>query len=240
MHGGVVSVGTALIILKYRKDGMKFQAYRTEISVVVLIFFLFVAASYFSQAYFDTLTELLGEYSVLGMFMYVIGATVATIIAPLSFLPILPVAVALWGSFIAAILSILAWSIGAAVAFLLARRYGRPLIRHLVGERKMEYISGFLPKKYLFIAVVFLRMAFPVDLLSYALGLFGIMRFWPYMGATIVGITPFAFVFSYLADVDIRFQLGAFALGVLCIALSFPYMKRRYREMFLEDDQAKW
>lgn len=99
----------------------------------------------------------------------------------------------------------------------------------------MGYLSGFLPKRYLFIAVVFLRIALPVDLLSYALGLFGVMRFWPYIIATIIGVTPFAFIFSYIADFDVLFQLGAFVVGILFIALSFPYMKSHYKKIFLEE-----
>lgn len=218
---------------------MDFKKYKREIFAAFIIIVLFVVAGYFSQIYLGTLTDLLGEYGALGMLVYVLGATIATIIAPLSFLPILPVAVALWGSFTAAVLSIGAWSVGAAVAFLLARRYGKPLVGHFVGEQKMNYISGILPKKQLFIAVVFLRMAVPVDLLSYALGLFAVMRFPPYMLATVIGITPFAFVFSYLADFNIWYQIGALAVGVAVIAISFPYMKKRYVQMFMGDKKSE-
>ena len=103
----------------------------------------------------------------------------------------------------------------------------------------MNYISEILPKKRLFFAVVFLRIAVPVDLLSYMLGLFAVMRFWPYMAATIIGITPFAFVFSYLADFNIWYQVGAFVIGALVIVISFPYMKRRYTKMFMGDNQSE-
>jgi len=223
----------------YLITSFSFNKYKREIFAALIIVVLFVVAGYFSQVYLASLTDLLGEYGVLGMLVYVLGATIATIIAPLSFLPILPVAVALWGSFTAAVLSIGAWSVGAAVAFLLARRYGRPLVSHFVGEQKMNYISGILPDKHLFIAVVFLRIAVPVDLLSYALGLFAVMRFWPYMLATVIGITPFAFVFSYLADFNIWFQIGALVIGAVIIAISFPYMKKRYVQMFIEDSQSE-
>lgn len=213
-----------------------FREYKTEVAIVVLVLALFVAAGYFSQMYATILVELLEDHTVLGMFIYVAGATVATVIAPLSFLPILPIAVSLWGSLTAAVLSIIAWTLGAAAAFLLAKRYGRPLVRHLVGERKMAYISGLLPTRFLFLAVVFLRMALPVDLLSYALGLFGVMRFWPYILATVIGITPFALIFAYLADINVALQIAALLIGVIFIALSYPYMKRRYKTMFLQND----
>lgn len=209
--------------------------YKKEIIVLGIIGIIFLVSSYYSQIYLSTLTELLGTYTLIGMLVYVVGATIATVAAPFSFLPVLPVAVALWGSFIAALLSIVGWSLGAAIAFLLARRYGRPLVAHLIGEQKMQFISHFSPRRYLFVAVVFLRMALPVDVLSYALGLFGAMRFTPYMVATVVGITPFAFVFAYLAVVPPWYQFGALVLGAVFIVLGLPYMKKHYAEIFLSE-----
>ena len=211
---------------------MLFQKHRGEVVAVGIFVLLFLMAGYFTQVYQETFIGLLEGRTGIAMLVYVLGATVATIIAPLSFLPILPVAVVLWGSLVAAFLSIVAWSLGAAVAFLLARRYGRPLVSHFVGERKMALIAHIAPRRYLFVAVVLLRMALPVDLLSYTLGLLGVMRFWPYMLATVIGITPFALVFSYLAELDTALQFMALLGGVLCIAVSYPHMKRRYRELF--------
>ena len=216
---------------------MIFRKYTKELFATLLLLVLFLLASYFSQTYSAGLTGLLGDYGTVGMLVYVVGATLATVIAPLSFLPALPIAVTLWGSFIAALLSIIAWTLGAAVAFVIARRFGRPLVEHLVGKSRLEYFSGFLPTRYLFLAVVFLRMALPVDLLSYVLGLFNIMRFWPYVGATIIGITPFAFVFAYLADVPILFQFGALIAGALIVVFSFSHMKQHYKQNFLQEEK---
>ena len=216
---------------------MLFRNYTKELFATLLLLALFLLASYFSQSYSVVLTGLLGDYGTVGMLVYVVGATLATVIAPLSFLPALPIAVTLWGSFIAALLSIIAWTLGAAIAYIIARRFGRPLVEHLVGKSRLEYFSRFLPTRYLFLAVVFLRMALPVDLLSYVLGLFNIMRFWPYVGATIIGITPFAFVFAYLADVPILFQFGALIAGAFIVVFSFPHMKRHYKQIFLQEEK---
>ncbi len=211
---------------------MSFSDYKKELLVVFALLILFVLSGYLAQVYQDQLVGLMSGRTVSGALVYVFGATIATIIAPLSFLPILPVAVTLWGSFVAALLSIVAWSLGAAIAFLLARRYGRPLVLHFVGERKMSLASRMIPEKYLFVAVVFLRMALPVDLLSYALGLLGVMRFMPYMAATVIGITPFAFAFSYLAQMSFTFQAISLIVGVSVIVLGLPYINRRYKEIF--------
>ncbi len=166
------------------------------------------------------------------MALYVVGATIATIVPTMVFLPLLPLAVTLWGSFLAAVLSITAWTLGAIVAFVLARRYGHPLARHFVGKEKMAKIAKLFPEHHLFLGVVLLRVVLPVDLVSYALGVLNLMRFWPYVAATFIGITPFAFAFSYLADAPARAQAAALIAGALILALLAPYLNRRYHKVF--------
>lgn len=203
----------------------------------LVILILFVGSGYFSQVHQDTLLELLGDDTTMAMFIYVVGATIATVIAPLSFLPAMPIAVALWGSFVAAVLSIIAWTLGAAIAFLLARKYGRPLVRRFVGEKKMAAFSELIPKKYFFVAVICMRIALPVDLLSYVLGLLEVIRFWPYLAATIIGITPFAFTLSYLAEFSPVFQAGTFLIAIIFIMISYPYLKKRYKKIFIDSKE---
>lgn len=209
--------------------------YTSEVIGLLVIVVLFLTAGYFSQVYFDVLIDSLTDHYYLGMLLYVGGATMATVIAPLSFFPLLPVAAQMWGSFLAAVLSIMAWSMGAAIAFLLARQFGRPLVRHFVGDAKLDRFARLLPQKHLFIAVVILRFILPIDLLSYALGLVGVLRFWPYMAATIIGITPFTFIFSYTAMVPMEYQIGLFILIGIMVVVSLPYVRRRYRAVFQDE-----
>jgi uncharacterized membrane protein YdjX (TVP38/TMEM64 family) len=211
---------------------MKLREYKVELFATAVFLTLFLLAGYFSQTYLSTLVAILEGRTATGMLVYVVGATITTVIAPLSFFPVLPVAVSLWGSFVAAVLSIIAWSLGAAIAFLLARRYGRPLVVHFVGERKMKIFVELIPEKQLFIAVVLLRIVLPVDLFSYALGLLGVMRFWPYMVATVIGIAPFAFIFSYLASLSVAYQVWALVIGIIFIVVSLPCLHRQYKKRF--------
>ena len=210
----------------------KYKLYEEEFLVTVVVLALFVIAGYFSQTYDDFLISAIAGYNGFGMVLYVVGATVATIVPTMVFLPLLPLAVTLWGSFLAAVLSIIAWMLGAIVAFVLARRYGHPLAAHFVGKEKMEKIARLFPEHHLFWGVVFMRAVLPVDIVSYALGVLNLMRFWPYVVATLVGITPFAFAFSYLADAPARAQAAALVSGALILALAAPALNRRYHKVF--------
>lgn len=213
---------------------MGLMSYKKELFASAVLLALFALSSFYSQQYVAEISEFMSHFGAYGMLFYVLLAMVATVIAPISFLPLLPVAVTLWGSLATALLSILAWALGAAIAFLLARRFGKPLVKYFIGKKKMDVYANLVPQKYMFFAIVMLRMFLPVDLLSYALGLFGVVRFWKYMLATIIGITPFAFIFAYVAEVDVRYQILLFVFGVLLFALSLPYLKRRYQKLFLE------
>lgn len=198
-----------------------------EIIVVVIVIVLFLLAGYFAREYSETLKGLIKFQGPSGMLLYVLGAIVATVIAPLSFLPFLPVAVALWGSFAAAILSIIAWTTGAVIAFVLAQRYGHPLVHKIVNMEKIERFEKLIPPKNIFWSVVFMRIVLPVDLLSYALGLFTEMHFGLYVLATFVGIMPFAFIFSYIVTVPIVFQIVAFVIGLIIMFLGYRHVKKK-------------
>lgn len=208
------------------------KLYTAEIAVVALLVVLFIVAGYYSSVYEEFLARSIGQYGIFGMALYIIGALIAEIIPSIVFLPLVPVAVTLWGSFLAAVLSIIAWMLGSAIIFLLVRRYGHPLVARLLGEGKLKTITKLLPRHHIFLGVVLMRIALPVDLVSYALGLFNIMSFKAYLAATFIGIVPFAFVFSYFSDTSILFQVSAFAAGLLLIALVIPALIRLYRHFF--------
>lgn len=162
------------------------------------------------------------DFGILGMITYVVAGIIATVIAPVSTVPVIPLVAVLWGPFLTALLSIIAWSIGSVFAFLIARYFGKPIISHFIN---LETISAYEKSlgDSLFWDIVLLRMAVPVDILSYAIGLFSSMRIRAYIPATIIGITPFAFLLSYSSRGSFTFQI---IVGVLIIAMMYLGYRR--------------
>lgn len=194
---------------------------KKDLAFVILVIILFLASLVFSQFYSNAIKEIFLLKGAVGMAFYVLIAIAAVVIAPISALPLLPVAATLWGGFTAALLSIIGWAIGAVAAFWLSRRYGRPLLVKIVNLEKIEKIEKAIPSKNLFFGVVFLRMAFPVDILSYALGLFSNISFPSYTAATLIGIVPFAFIFSYTAEFPLWYKLAAVVLGITAALIGY-------------------
>jgi bacillithiol system protein YtxJ len=199
----------------------KIIALKKEIAAIAFIFLLFILVSYWTKINIDQIKTTISSMEKFGPLAYILAMTIAVIIAPISALPIVPVAVGMWGSFNASILSIIGWMSGSSAAFALARYGGRPLIKRLVSLDKVEKFSKIIPEKNLFVSVVFFRIALPVDILSYALGLFTEIKWSTYLLATFLGIAPFAFIFSYAVDFPIGYQIIGGVLGIAIVAIGY-------------------
>ncbi|MBI2120221.1 MAG: VTT domain-containing protein [Parcubacteria group bacterium] len=187
----------------------------------VAVALLFVLVSVFADKYQTQMQALVADDSILGMAAYVFLTVFAVIIAPVSTLPLVPLASMMWGWVLAGVLSIIGWTVGGQIAFLLARRFGKPLVKKNVSLDKLHGIEERIPKRHLFWTVVFLRMSVPVDVLSYALGLFSRMKSVPYFFATLIGVTPFAFVFAYAGALPLLYQMEALGLALFVMFLAF-------------------
>ena len=197
---------------------------KSDLAKLLLIVGLFIVAIVLSQYYKDEIAEYL-DFGYWGMLIYVLLATSSTVLAPVNTLPLIPVATALWGGFISALLSITAWTLGAIIAFILARRFGKPFIEKHYSLEKISQYEKILGDKYVFWNIVALRIMIPVDLLSYAIGLFTSVKLSTYSLATLIGVSPFAFLLAYSANFPLLLQIGVGALVLL--AIYFGYQKTR-------------
>lgn len=196
-----------------------------EVLGTILIGLLFLASAYATERYRDDIFVYIGSCEHFGVIVYIGSAIFATVIAPVSATPLIPIASQLWGPVLSALYSIIGWMVGAMIAFWIARTYGYERVRRLTKIEKLQRYISLIPEKNLFWTVVFMRIVLPVDVLSYALGLFSTMSLWSYALATLIGITPFAFVFAYTAHLPLWLQ----AIALLCIgaALFISYQKIR-------------
>lgn len=195
---------------------------KKEIIGIIIITAFFLAGTFVAKEYAGYIALYL-DYGVPSMLVYMCVGIFATVVAPVSTLPLIPIAVALWGPFVTGTLSVIAWSIGSVIAFLIARRFGKPIIAHFVNLEKISKYENVLGEKYLFWDLILLRAAVPVDILSYAVGLFTSIGIGAYTLATFIGIIPFAFIFSYASRAPFLMQ---FLFGILAITVMyFGYRK---------------
>ena len=194
-----------------------------EIVTLLAVFLFFIASSYLAQKFEVQLSGLLVFKGLTSALLYIFSVIFGAVVAPFVTLPLLPVAVAIWGPLLTAIFYILGSLIGSAIAFYLARRFGQKLLCRLFNKCELEDFGYSFEEENLFWVVAVARLILSVDIISYSIGLLTKMKTWPYLSATFIGLAPFAFIFSYGTKLDIRLQTAA---GILLIALLLLSYKR--------------
>lgn len=193
-----------------------------KIFPLIAIAAFFILISYFSTTYSDSLKSVIEEYpDILAILIYVLGLIISTILGPISLLPILPLAITLWGSIITVILTTIGYTIGAMIAFSLSKKYGRDLVEKLVDLKQLNWIEEKIPKKNLFAAVVGFRIIIPFDFVSYALGLFTNMKLLPFTMATFIGSLFSTLIIVYAIKLPTWIQISFVVLVVILLILGY-------------------
>lgn len=151
----------------------------------------------------STLEAWVEEHAALGAAGYVVALAASVVLLPLSSLPLIPLAMHLYGIWATALLSAAGWWIGSLIAFQVAR-LGRRFLERVASLAAIDRLEHRIPADIGFGGIVVLRMIFPVDIVSFALGLLKHLRFSTYAVASLIGVLPFAFVWSYAGG-----ELGA-------------------------------
>lgn len=199
---------------------------KKEILNLISIIFVFVLLSYLTQNNIELFQGLI-KVGTFGILIYLMLTISAIVLAPISSVPLIPLATKMWGWKISAFLNALGWTIGATIAFLIARNYGSNLVKRILPIESLHRVEEKIPKKNIFWGLVFLRMAFPVDVLSYAIGLFSKINLKTYTLATAIGVIPFAILLSYVSEISFYYQLTAALLFGAVIIISTIYVKKR-------------
>ena len=188
-----------------------------EVLAVVIAFLFF---SYIIQSNLEFLESLVTN-NFIGILIYLFLEISSIVIAPVTTLPLIIIATNLWGWFFTGILNVVGWFIGSWLAFIIGRKYGVQIVRRFISIQKIYEIERKIPKEHLFWSVVLLRVVVPADVISYALGIFTKMKTKDYLLATLIGITPFAFIWAYFGGIDFYYQVILFLVAGILILIGW-------------------
>ncbi len=198
-----------------------------EIIVLSGLLIAFLGVSAFSRVFSEDLKALIGFRFPYGLLSYSFLLILGEVFVPGSTLPLVPIAAMLWGSRLSAYATILGWMISAIIAFALARHYGRRLVNRIISQEEVEHIGRSIPDENLFWSVILFRIIFPVDLVSYALGLFTNMRWIAYLLSTVLGLVPYAFFLTHIVVWPRPYRLSAETGGIILTVLGYLWVRRR-------------
>jgi uncharacterized membrane protein YdjX (TVP38/TMEM64 family) len=167
-------------------------------------------------------------HPVLGAGIYVVLVAASVVLLPFSSLPLLPLATRRFGVITTALLSTAGWWAGCLIAFQLAR-LGRRYLERVTSLEAVDRVASHVPDDIGFGGIVVLRMILPVDVVSFALGLVKRLTFRMYATASLAGIVPFAFIWSYAGGELGASRFWSFALVMAGMTAAIVVVRRLWR-----------
>ncbi|MBX3607358.1 MAG: VTT domain-containing protein [Piscinibacter sp.] len=168
------------------------------------------------------------QHATLGMLLFFVTSVIAVLAPMLTNLPLVPFAALAWGSGWTAALLLAGWIVGAMLSFTLGRRARDTILRRFPSVRRYTDIDRLIDRRHRMLSLVLLRMTFPVDVLSYALGMFS-QRTTVVDNAlsTAIGAAPFALLFALVPLMPSRVQGAVLIVSALLFVLYAAWMLRR-------------
>ena len=144
---------------------------------------------------------------------------------------------ALFGPVWGAILNLVGATLGASLAFLIARYLAGDWVARKSGGQLKRLVDGVDKEGWRFVAFVRLVPLFPFNLTNYALGLTRI-GFLPYVITSFICMAPGAIAFSWLGHAGqgalsgdaSAIRYGLYALGLLAVIAFVPRLIKRMRQ----------
>lgn len=197
---------------------------RAGLAVIVL----FVAAIGLARHFAAPMHEALSDHALLGTLVFFVSSVVAVLLPMLTNLPLIPIAVLEWGPWWTASLLLAGWVVGAALSFWLGRDARTLILRHFPSVQRHAGIDRLIHPQHRMGSLILLRMTFPVDVLSYALGLFSrSTTLLENATSTALGAAPFALMFSLFPTMSDSAQWTVFGVTLLVFVVYLVWILRQ-------------
>jgi uncharacterized membrane protein YdjX (TVP38/TMEM64 family) len=184
------------------------------------VLLLFVVALALTRRWAVPIEQALADHAALGVAVFVATSALAVLMPALTNLPLVPVAVLAWGPWWTAALLLVGWTLGSLLSFALGREARALIVRRFPSVQRHAQIERLIHPRHRLASLVLLRMTFPVDVLSYALGLFSpATTLAQNTLATLLGAAPFALLFAWVPVMPLPLQLAVFGGSALLFVL---------------------
>jgi uncharacterized membrane protein YdjX (TVP38/TMEM64 family) len=204
----------------------------------LMVTLLFVGGIWMTRHYAVPLHDALSAHARLGVLLFLASTVVAVLLPMLSNLPLVPLAVLAWGPGWTALLLLIGWVLGASLSFALGRHGRQMILRRFPWVRRHADVDRLIHPRHRLASLVLLRMTFPVDVLSYALGLFSRQTTWlDNTLSTALGAAPFAVVFALVPTMSGRAQALVFVSSALVFLVYAGWVLHRPDDTLRRDGE---
>lgn len=197
--------------------------------LVVIFWFSVTLQDVFYDAVF--LAEAYVEgHQTLGIFVFMALAGVSAMLSPFSSVPLIPVAIMLWGNVWTTAFLVAGWLGGHVITYTIGYYAGYPIAKKLIARETVEQYSNRFSKRSEFLLVLLFRLASPAEVPGYVLGAvrYGFAK---YFLATFIAEFPFAVLTVYASEalIDRKPLILAAAIvgGIMFFATAFYLFKKQ-------------
>ncbi len=214
--------------------------------ILLLVFFLTLIplSLYFFQRQairIDTaqVREFIRSFGILGPIVFMILNAFSIVFAPITALPFWAASLALYGFWQTLIYILISFNIGAVANFWIARKWGRPVVRKLVGKKGIEKVDEITEVVGLqMLLIVRLIGGASSDYVAYAAGLTN-FEFKPYFFITLFASVPVMILNVYVIYGALSLRPAFFLFGIvgyiLSIVLPLWVYQRQKKVKFLKE-----
>jgi len=176
-----------------------------------------------------TLRQWIDSFGILAPVVFILVQIAQVIFAPIPGQVIALAGGYLFGPVHGTIYSLLGVTVGSSIAFLLTKRYGRPLVERVLHEDVIAGFDGFVERVGLLGFISFIIVpGLPDDAVCFLAGL-TTWRLKTFLFAIIIGRFP-AYVLTVYAGSELasgRFVVGVILIGVLVVLSTIGYYKQK-------------
>lgn len=201
----------------------------------ILITFIFVLGSallFWSSRslqgiFFETVASVQGythEGTALMATLFIALAALSAMLSPFSSIPLIPVAVMIWGKSLTAIFLLSGWFIGGVLTYMVGYSVGYPLVRQFSSFEKIKYYREKISEKTEFLLILLFRLSMPAEIPGYVLGI-ARYHFGKYLLATLIAEVPFVILATYASEALVVNNVKMFIIlvAVMCIAVALLF-----------------
>lgn len=202
--------------------------------LITVVAFYFLDASFqlwaneafqvFKTGEIEKIEDFLEPYKDIG-YLILLGAFLFQLF--LFFIPsvlVMSLCIVMYGPWLGGLLCLVGVFLASVFAYVLGEALGTYTIDKIIGHDSREKMTSFL-KKYGFWTVAVFRLSpfLSNDAVSFVGGLVK-MRFWRFIGATMLGITPLTILLAWMGKNNERMRIGLYILGGISILALAVYI----------------
>ncbi|KKQ23124.1 hypothetical protein A2999_00470 [Candidatus Wolfebacteria bacterium RIFCSPLOWO2_01_FULL_38_11] len=199
----------------------KLKKYLLLFFLVILIAFVFWGSISLQNAFYNTIDFFkgyLGENKILGLAIFAGLAAVSAIFSPFSSIPLVPIAIVIWGTVTTFAILGIGWFIGDIIAYFIGSYAGHSIIEKLFFFKEINDYVKKIPRKAEFWLVLFFRLAMPSEIGGYVLGVIH-YHFGKYLLATFLAEMPFALIAVYAGEAFLKKEPVFFLALIIVVAI---------------------